>query len=65
MSRFNEYSTHMEQALDYWYQCLPYHTLQSLYGVESVTRDLQQSWYKLSYNKKEKIYETIIRTDEK
>jgi hypothetical protein len=65
MSRFNEYTTFMEEALDYWYQCLPYHSLQAMYGVESITRELQQSWYKLSYNKKNKIYETIIRTDEK
>lgn len=64
MSRFNEYTTFMEEALDYWYQCLPYHTLQSLYGVDSVTKDMQQSWYKLSYNKKNNIYEGIIRKDE-
>jgi hypothetical protein len=60
MSRFNEYTTFMEEALDYIYQQLPYHALQRIYATDSITKELQQSWYKLSYHKKEKIYENII-----
>jgi hypothetical protein len=60
MSRFNEYSTIMEQTLDYWYQLLPFHILQQMYGTDDITKELQQSWYKLSYQNKEKIYESGI-----
>lgn len=58
--RFNEYTTYMEQALDHWYQQLPYHSLQRIYATDSITNDLQKSWYKLTYNKKNKIYEARI-----
>lgn len=60
MSRFNEYTIIMEQTLDYWYQLLPFHTLQQMYGTDDITNDLQKSWYKLTYHQKNKIYETRI-----
>lgn len=53
----------MSQFLDYWYQELPYHSLQKIYGVDNITYDLQRSWYKLSYNQKNKIYEDRIYKD--
>ena len=55
----------MSQFLDYWYQELPYHSLQKIYGVDNITYDLQRSWYKLSYNQKNKIYEDRIYKDAK
>jgi len=63
MSKFNEYSTIMEQTLDHWYQDLPYRLLQKIYATDNITMELQQSWYKLSYNQKNKIYETRIYKD--
>lgn len=63
MSRFNEYSTYMEQALDHWYQELPYHKLQRIYATDSITIELQQSWYVLTYHQKNKIYEDRIYKD--
>ena len=60
MSRFNEFTTYMEQSLDYIYQQLPYNSLQQIYATDSITIELQQSWYKLSYHDKEKIYQNII-----
>jgi hypothetical protein len=65
MSRFNDYTTHMEQVLDHWYQELPYHSLQKIYATDNITMELQQSWYKLSYNQKNKIYEDRIYKDAK
>ena len=59
MARFNEYTTHMEKSLDFWYQELGYHKLQELHELESITKEIQQTWYKLSYHDKEKIYERI------
>ena len=59
MARFNEYTTHMEQSLDYWYQNLTYRQLQELHELESITNEIQQTWYKLSYHDKEKIHERI------
>ena len=53
----------MSKFLDYWYQELPYHSLQKIYGVDNITYDLQRSWYKLSYNQKNKIYEDRIYTN--
>jgi len=58
--RFNEHTTHMEQTLDHWYQDLPYRLLQKIYGTDDITMELQQSWYKLTYNQKNKIYESRI-----
>ena len=63
MSRFNDYTTFMEEALDFWYQELPYYELQQLYGTDNIPNDLQQSWYKLSYHAKNKIYEEQIYKD--
>jgi len=63
MSRFNDHTTFMEEALDYWYQELPYHKLQRIYATDSITIELQQSWYKLSYHQKNKIYEDRICKD--
>lgn len=63
MSRFNDHTTFMEEALDYWYQELPYHKLQRIYATDSITIELQQSWYKLSYHQKNKIYEDRIYKD--
>ena len=60
MARFNEYTTQMEQSLDYIYQQLPYNSLQQIYATDNITIELQQSWYKLSYYAKEKIYQNII-----
>ena len=59
MARFNEYTTQMEQSLDFWYQNLTYHKLQELHELESITKEIQQTWYKLTYQAKEKIYERI------
>lgn len=53
----------MEQTLDHWYQDLPYRLLQKIYATDNITMELQQSWYKLSYNQKNKIYETRIYKD--
>lgn len=60
MSRFNEYTDQMMKRLDHWYQELPYHKLQQLYGADNITKDLQKSWYKLSYNQKQMIYESKL-----
>jgi hypothetical protein len=65
MSRFNDYTTFMEEALDYWYQELPYHKLQRIYATDSITMELQQSWYVLTYHQKNKIYEDRIYKDAK
>lgn len=65
MSRFNDHTTFMEEALDYWYQELPYHTLQRIYATDSITMELQQSWYVLTYHQKNKIYEDRIYKDAK
>ena len=59
MARFNEYTTQMEQSLDYWYQNLTYQQLQELHELESITNEIQQTWYKLTYQAKEKIHERI------
>jgi hypothetical protein len=53
----------MEQSLDYIYQELPYRLLQKIYGTDDITNELQQSWYKLSYHQKNKIYEDRIYKD--
>ena len=50
----------MSKFLDYWYQDLPYRLLQKIYATDNITMELQQSWYKLSYHQKNKIYETRI-----
>lgn len=63
MSRFNDYSTFMEESIDYWYQELPYHKLREIYSKDNVTDDLQRSWYKLSYHEKNKIYEDRVHKD--
>ena len=63
MSRFNDHSTYMEQELDYIYQQLPYNSLQQIYATDSITIELQQSWYVLTYHQKNKIYEDRIYKD--
>jgi hypothetical protein len=59
MARFNEYTTQMDNSLNFWYQELPYHRLQELHQLDSITKEIQQTWYKLNYHDKEKIYERI------
>lgn len=60
MSRHDQYSDQMMKALNFWYQELPFHKLQQLYGSDNITKDLHQTWYKLSYNQKQRIYESKL-----
>jgi hypothetical protein len=59
MSRFNEYTTYMEQSLDFWYQELSYHRLQELHEIDNITKEIQQTWYKFTYQQKHKIHERV------
>lgn len=60
MSRHDQYTDQMMKHLDHWYQQLPFDKLQKMYGTDNITKELQQTWYALNYNQKQRIYESKL-----